>query len=433
MNNRLAIILGLILLSGLLLIPIIVTRLADPAAASSALANSSEPVLEARAVLPADIFWDGPSSGSQLGTDPINGRTPPFSAQPVQGISAVIKAPGEDQFWAMPDNGFGSTDNSADFLLRFYLVEPDFETTSGGNGTIGIHRFLQFRDPEHYIPFDIVNESTVERLLTGADFDIESIRRDSSNDLWVGDEVGPFLLHFDETGRLLEAPIPLPDVKSPDNPTLGSEEPTLPRSRGFEGMAISPNGETLYPTLEGALIDDPDQQRRIFFEFAIPSGSYTDRTWNYHTEDPSHVLGDVTALDENRLLIIERDNFEGIEANFKRIFLVDLREIDEHGFLIKREVLDLLHIRDRQMISLPGQPGDIGLGDPFSFPFQTIESVLPLDEKGSRLLIANDNNYPFSIGRNPDQPDNNEMIIVSLPESVFEDGAEGDDGGDGNN
>jgi hypothetical protein len=430
MKNKFASILGIVFLGGLLLAPLMLSRGLEPATASSASADSSEPVLEARAVLPADTFWGGPSSGSQLGTDPINGRTPPFSAQPAQGISAVIKASGEDQFWAMPDNGFGSTDNSADFLLRVYLVEPDFETTSGGNGTIGIHRFLQFRDPEHHIPFDIVNENIVERLLTGADFDIESIRRDSSNDLWVGDEVGPFLLHFDETGQLLEAPIPLPDVKSPDNPNLGSEEPTLPQSRGFEGMAISPNGETLYPTLEGALIDDPDQQRRIFFEFDIPSGSYTDSTWNYHTEDPSHVLGDVTALDENRLLVIERDNFEGIEANFKRIFLVDLREIDDQGFLIKREVLNLLLIRDPQMISLPGQPGDIGLGDPFSFPFQTIESVLPLDEEGSRLLIANDNNYPFSIGRNPDQPDNNEMIIVSLPESALEDGVNGDGGDD---
>jgi glycerophosphoryl diester phosphodiesterase len=189
MKNRFAIILGIVFLGGLLLAPLMLTRGSEPATASSASADSSEPVLEARAVLPADTFWGGLSSGSQLGTDPINGRTPPFSAQPAQGISAVIKASGEDQFWVMPDNGSGSTDNSADFLLRVYLVEPDFETTSGGNGTIGIHRFLQFRDPEHHIPFEIVNENTAERLLTGADFDIESV-----------------LLHESETSHFQDTP-----------------------------------------------------------------------------------------------------------------------------------------------------------------------------------------------------------------------------------
>ena len=40
-----------------------------------------------------------------------------------------------------------------------------------------------------------MNENTAERLLTGADFDIESLARDSRGDLWIGDE-------FDEGDRL---------------------------------------------------------------------------------------------------------------------------------------------------------------------------------------------------------------------------------------
>jgi glycerophosphoryl diester phosphodiesterase len=377
--------------------------------------GTTEPTLLARAVLPADTFLTGPSSGSLLGTTPINGRTPPFPGQPVQGISALIDA-GHGTFWAMPDNGFGNKANSADFLLRVYKVLPQFETKDGGPGTIDILGFVQFRDPDNRIPWPIVNGSSADRLLTGGDFDIESIRIDRDGDFWVGDEFGPFLLHFDETGRLLEAPIALPGVKSPDNPTLGGGTPNLPSSRGFEGTAISPNGKTLYPTLEGALTTDPDQRRRIFYEFDIASSSYTGTTWQYRMEDPAHAIGDVTAVDKNRLLVIERDNLQGAAAAFKRVFLVDLRETDAQGFLVKNLVVDLLSIADPDMISLPAQSGDIGLGDPFSFPFQTIESILPLD--GRRLLIANDNNYPFSAGRNPGQPDNNEMIIVrvdSLP------------------
>ena len=48
----------------------------------------------------------------------------------------------------------------------------------------------------------------------------------------------------------------------------------------------------------------------------------------------------------------------------------------------------------------------------FSFPFTTIEDVLVLD--AHTILVANDNNYPFSLGRGPDL-DNNEIILLTLP------------------
>jgi glycerophosphoryl diester phosphodiesterase len=43
--------------------------------------------------------------------------------------------------------------------------------------------------------------------------------------------------------------------------------------------------------------------------------------------------------------------------------------------------------------------------------FETIEDVLVLD--ANRVLVANDNNYPFSIGR-PPAIDNNEMVVLQL-------------------
>ncbi len=49
-------------------------------------------------------------------------------------------------------------------------------------------------------------------------------------------------------------------------------------------------------------------------------------------------------------------------------------------------------------------------GNTFSFPYVTIEDVLPLDNE--RLLVSNDSNYPFSTGRNPGLPDYNDFIVV---------------------
>ena len=362
-------------------------------------------------MLSADTFAPGPPSGSGLGeNEPRGGRETPFEGQPVGGFSAVLDA-GGGKYLAMPDNGFGSKGNSADFLLRVYRIRPDFETPSGGSGKISVENFIQLRDPDRWIPFEVTNEESEERLLTGADLDVESVRQDGRGDLWFGDEFGPFLLHADAAGRVLEAPIPLPGVKSPENPLLGTEEePNLPTSSGFEGTAISEDGNILYPILEGALKDDPDQSQRVIYEFDLGTKRYTGKRWYYRAEVPEHSIGDLTALGAERFLGIERDNEQGEAARFKKVYLVDLRRTDAEGYLIKQEVLDLLSIRDPYLISEPAHEGEVGVGDPFAFPFWTIESVLPLGD--GRLLLLNDNNYPLSTGRNPNQPDDTEAIIV---------------------
>lgn len=380
------------------------TLLAQPSFAAQ-----PRPMLEGRAVLPAQTYAPGPVSGTALGPGPINGVSLPFPSQPVQGVSGVLDA-GNGTFLVLLDNGYGAKANSADFLLRLYYVRPDFETAQSGSGTVEVGAYIQLRDPNHRIPFAIVNQQTSDRLLTGADFDPESVRQAKNGDLWIGDEFGPYLLHFDATGVLLEAPIALSGVDSPDNPTLGGRAPTLRGSQGFEGLAITPDGKTLYPALEGALITDPDQSRRFIYEFDVRSGTYTGTRYAYRIEVPGNAITDLTALDRHRLLVIERDGGQGAAAQFKRTFVVDLRRVDADGFLIKQDVLDLLQIRDPNGISLPARPGDIRLGDPFAFPFVTIESVLPLD--GNRLLVINDNNFPFSLGRNPTRPDDTEFIIV---------------------
>jgi glycerophosphoryl diester phosphodiesterase len=365
-------------------------------------------VLEARAVLPADTFAPGPPAGAFITA--ANGRTPPFPSQPVQGISAVLPA-GKGAYWVMEDNGFGAKNNSSDFLLRVYRVVPHFETADGGPGGVTVGSFIQLRDPDHKVPWPIVN-GTGERPLTGADFDIESFRKAGDGTLWFGEEFGPFLLHTSAKGALLEAPIPLAGVKSPDNPTLAAgEAPTLASSKGFEGMAMSHDGRFLYPMLEGALTADADQSRRRISEFSLSTHAYTGRQWAYKVEAPANSIGDFTQIGAHKFLIIERDQNMGAAAAFKEIFEVDLRDVDANGLLVKHPLVDLLHIADPATISLPARPGDIGLGSVYAMPFVTIESVLPL--KDHRLLVINDNNYPFSAGRNPTLPDDSEFVILA--------------------
>lgn len=140
--------------------------------------------LKGFAVLPAATFAEGPPSGSALAAGP-------FPGQPVQGFSGVQFA-GDDRYWFLADNGFGAKNNSADFLLRIYQVKPNFRTPENGSASVEVGEFIQLADPDRQVPFSIVNESTSDRSLTGADFDVESFVLAADGTIWIGDEFGPF-------------------------------------------------------------------------------------------------------------------------------------------------------------------------------------------------------------------------------------------------
>jgi len=368
------------------------------------------PTLVKRATLSADYIAPGPPSGAKA--TPANGRTGPFPGQVIPGFSGMINN-GDGTFWALPDNGFGSKLNSADFRLRLYLVKPNWEDADGGKGKIKIKRHISLRDPDHKISWSLVNGDTQRRLLTGADFDIESVVRGERGSFWIGEEFGPFLLHVSATGKVLSAPVPFPGGKSPDNPTLApGESPNLDRSRGFEALAGSPNGRRLYPIVEGALVDDTVKRRRLIYEFDIPTHRYTGRTWAYETDQAANVVGDAFMTRRNELLVLERDDLEGAQAVTKRIYRVDLRKKESGGLLAKSLVVDLLKIANPDEIGVERSPGAYGVGNPFSFPFQSVETVVPLSR--TKLLIANDNNYPGNDARYPGTPDDTEMVVLDL-------------------
>ena len=186
--------------------------------------------LKGFASLPADTFAPGPASGKLItGT---NGRTVPFTSQPIQGFSAVQFADVYGNYWFMPDNGYGTKANSNDFLLRIYQANPSFQGL-GGDGTVKVGNFIQLSDPDKKAGFSIVNNTTTDRLLTGADFDIESFVIAEDKSIWIGEEFGPYVLHFDPTGKLLDAPVATPNYNKFN--TLTGKAPIVIGHRGAAG------------------------------------------------------------------------------------------------------------------------------------------------------------------------------------------------------
>ena len=358
------------------------------------------------------FFWDTFTSGSQI-TGNTNGVTVPLTTLglPLGGFSSV-QVGNNGTYWFQPDNGYGQKNNSADFLLRLYQVNPILKTTANPTGgSVEFLSFIQFRDPDNKINipnFTLVN-NTGERNLTGADFDIESFVFDKDGTIWVGDEFGPYLLHFDATGKLLEAPIAVPNVRAPQNPAVlaGNATPNL-GSRGLESTAINTSKTKLITALEGAVTGDSTTNDVLrIYEFDLTSKTFgTQYKYKLEKTSNSQSINDLTAINDNEYLVIEKDRLTGAAAEFKKIYKINLTQVDANGFLIKQEVANLLDIQDPNDLNGDGSTS-------FKLPFQNVEAFTIVDK--NTILVTNDNDFPFVAGsRTPGQVDGTEVALLRL-------------------
>jgi hypothetical protein len=75
---------------------------------------------------------------------------------------------------------------------------------------------------------------------------------------------------------------------------------------------------------------------------------------------------------------------------------------------------DLMAIRDPQNRARFKGEARRDLAGIFTVPFFTIENVAMVD--AGHIIVANDNNLPFSIGRFVDRAADNEFILLRVPE-----------------
>lgn len=373
--------------------------------------------------LEAETLMPGPDSGHFI--EAPQGIDLPFQGQPAQGFSAIV-ADGAGEFMALADNGFGARANSPDFLLRVYSLRPDFRTSAGGSGEIRIEGFLNLSDPHQHLPWPLVADRAQDdpsspawpvdcsirddRLLTGADLDPESLQITPDGSLWIGDEFGPWVVAFDPEGAVASPPLRLAGLVSEANPEPGCCEDASarqPASKGFEGMALAPSGARLYPMLEGArpgqgeVLDiytvDPASERFLDASASEPS-------YRYRLEPGATAAGDFVLATETVGLVLERDSGQGADARHKRVYRVDLAQVDASGLLVKRLVADLLNIADPHDLDRDGETQ-------FRFPHHTPEGLVVLDR--NTIGVINDNNYPFGHARG-DGPDATEFILLSV-------------------
>lgn len=404
--------------------------------------------VEAPADAPADLKTSGKfTTGARVeavgSIEGISGGRPtgiklPFKGQPIQGHSG-IKRMADGTFWVLTDNGMGSKANSPDSMLYLNRYRIDWSTG-------GVERLetIFLADPDKKVPFRIANEATETRYLTGADLDTEAFQP-IGDKIWIGDEFGPYLVRVDGKGRVEAVFETLADgkpVRSPDHSAVttpampnGTVAFNLRRSKGYEGMAASPDGKFLYPLLEGPLWDadrkdfekSPAGKEYLrILEFDVAAGKWTGRHWKYVLEANGNAIGDFNMIDGTTGLIIERDNGEGTAdkacpegqkrpdcfhdiAKFKRVYKIELGDANANGEARKIGYIDLMQIADPDKKAKKALNGGV-----LTFPFFTIENVDVVD--GKHIIVGNDNNLPFSSSREPQKADDNEFVLLEVGE-----------------
>jgi hypothetical protein len=359
-------------------------------------------------VMPPDAFRGGPPAG-QFDGQGRRAAEPRFDSQPVQGVSSIKPGPTAGAWWALSDNGFGAKWNSPDYRLCIYLFDVRPRTQQGTDSRTALQAVIELSDPAKLFPWRLADESSPERLLTGADADPESLVAMPDDTFWVGDELGPWLLHFSVDGELLAPPVELPDaVYSVDHPLVVGRGATakVEHSRGFEAMDLAGDNKTLVAILEAPVAGDPARHLRVQ-RYDTAAGKWLPATLIYELDPDTLSVTDMSRIDGNRFVVIERDDQQGDAARAKRVYSIDLDKVVPGKPIPKKLVIDLLAIGNSRGLveSLPA-------GTPLRFPYLTTESIQVLDRK--RVVIVNDNNYPAKGGRGASVTDATEWLWLEL-------------------
>ena len=367
-----------------------------------------------------------------------SGGSLPIKGQSVQGFSGIVSL-GKDEFLVLTDNGFGSKLNSQDALLMVHHVKANWNK---GEVTRLKTTFLQ--DPDRKVPFAIQNEATETRFLTGIDFDPESIQV-VGDEWWIGDEFGPYILRVTHQGKVvgvIETVIGEKSYRSPDH-YMNGRLPNYPgeanfevrRSGGFEPMAKSLDGKTVYPMFEWPLWDPATKAQEMhkgkpytrILELDVASKTYSTRMWKYAFEEVGNIAADFQMLNATAGLVIERDDTtEGSgsvckdeprtdcftrPAKFKRVYKIDFSQTDADGFVKKVAFIDLTKIANPQRLAKVG-PNE----ENFVLPHLGPEGLAVVDTQ--HIVLVNDNNFPYSSGRTLGKPDDNELTLLNIKSLV---------------
>lgn len=161
-------------------------------------------------------------------------------------------------------------------------------------------------------------------------YDPEGLVAAADGTFWVSDEYGPFITHFDATGRQLGR-------LSPFDGSLPAELARRKANRGMEGLAITPDGKTLVGLMQSGLtqpdltVSAADVALTRIVTYHLPTGETHE--YLYPLNNPTttgSVATEITALSAETFLVNERDE-RFPPTSTKALWKIDLSAATDVG------------------------------------------------------------------------------------------------------
>jgi len=209
------------------------------------------------------------------------------------GIGSGLFALGANEYWTVTDRGpNGEIGDTRTFivpeftptLVRVKVQDPSIEvleaipiTTPEGDPVTGLPNLALPGDPP---PVAADAATLLDYNPNG--LDTEGVVRTSDGHFWLVDEYGPSIVEVDAAGRVVERHVPeglegAYDAAGVDYPVTGSLPSALAQrraNRGFEDVALLPDGHTIVVALQSSLVVAGDRDRIIteLVEFDTTTG-----------------------------------------------------------------------------------------------------------------------------------------------------------------
>jgi hypothetical protein len=243
-----------------------------------------------------------------------------------------------DEWWALSDRGPGG--GTLPYETRIHKFKIDVDPASGAISNFQVLKTLIFRKGGSAL--DGISPKTAGPL--GLAFDPEGIVvHPLTGHLLVSDEYGPSLLEINPAGQVVRR-YPTPANLLPRNVASGAvnfasdtgNDAGKRSNRGFEGLAISPDGRTVYAMLQSAMLDEGGGSgvfnRIVAFDTrsARPIAQYA---YRMARSSQGRGISALVALNEHEFLVLERNNRGvGVDSNLgstpdewnKKVFRISL-------------------------------------------------------------------------------------------------------------
>ncbi len=166
--------------------------------------------------------------------------------------------------------------------------------------------------------------------------DTEGVTGDGNGGYWLCDEYGPFLIHIDGKGKILAKYGPTPQA---GEQAVAGGLPNILKwrqpNRGFEGLTRMPDGRIL-AAVQSTLDVDGKSKNKAQFTRLVSFDPRSGKTamYGYPIDIDSYKkakdakIGDVVALDNQRILLIEQGTGKD-KTMINKIYLVDLAQASD--------------------------------------------------------------------------------------------------------